>query len=209
MLTRHRARYIATAAHQLPRQQAIRLRDSAHSLGLERFKRWFVCAPAIPGLLTASSSSSKSSSAYAPVLSSRPPRRPRRPPSVQSPFAQLGCYLRWGDVVRLLGEHYPSFFARTGSFAAPVGLSPSSAFGLVGESLQVVTSPCCPRQLPNVIPRVCAWMLDPIPRRYTVCSHLFLPRCHRPSPWKDRVGFPLRSCERLLAGHAFEAAGIS
>ncbi|HMB37316.1 MAG TPA: hypothetical protein VKV41_24935, partial [Methylomirabilota bacterium] len=31
MLTRHRARYIATAAHQLPRQQAIRLRDSAHS----------------------------------------------------------------------------------------------------------------------------------------------------------------------------------
>src|SRR5215472_14939437 len=133
MLTRHRARYIATAAHQLPRQQAIRLRDSAH----------------------------------------------------------------------------PSFFARTGSFAAPVGLSPSSAFGLVGESLQVVTSPCCPRQLPDVIPRVCAWMLDPIPRRYTVCSHLFLPRCHRPSPWKDRVGFPLRSCERLLAGHAFEAAGIS
>src|SRR5262249_24108999 len=121
------------------------------SLGLERFKRWFVCAPAIPGLLTASSSSSKSSSAYAPVLSSRPPRRPRRPPSVQSPFAQLGCYLRWGDVVRLLGEHYPSFFARTGSFAAPVGLSPSSAFGLVGESLQVVTSPCCPRQLPDVI----------------------------------------------------------
>src|SRR5262249_26044452 len=30
MLTRHRARYIATAAHQLPQQQAIRLRDSAH-----------------------------------------------------------------------------------------------------------------------------------------------------------------------------------
>src|SRR5215813_4005661 len=25
-------------------------------------------------------------------------------------------------------------------------------------------------------------MLDPLPRRYTVCSHLFLPRCHRPSP---------------------------
>jgi hypothetical protein len=51
-----------------------------------------------------------------------------------------------------------------------------------GESLQVVTSPCCPRQLPDVILRIFPWMLDPIPRRYTVCSHLFLPRCHRPSP---------------------------
>jgi len=45
-------------------------------------------------------------------------------------------------------------------------------------------------------------MLDPIPRRYPVCSHLFLPRCHRPSPWRDWVGFPHLSCEwRLLAGH--------
>src|ERR1700731_1879325 len=33
-------------------------------------------------------------------------------------------------------------------------------------------------------------MLDPVPRRYTVCSHLFLPRCHRPSPRKEWVGFP-------------------
>src|SRR5262249_56316858 len=40
------------------------------------------------------------SSAYVPVLSSRPPRRPRRSPSVQSPFAQLARYLHWGDVDR-------------------------------------------------------------------------------------------------------------
>jgi hypothetical protein len=51
-----------------------------------------------------------------------------------------------------------------------------------GESLQVVTSPCCPRQLPDVIPRTFPWMLDPLPRRYPACSRLFLPRCHRPSP---------------------------
>ena len=120
-----------------------------------------------------------------PVLSSRPPRRLRRPPSVQSPFAQLGCYLRWGDVVRLLGGRYPSVIARTGSCAAPVGLSPPSVFSLVGESLQVVTSPCCPRQLPDVIPRTFPWMLDPIPRRCAVCLHLFLPRRHRPSPRKN------------------------
>src|ERR1700737_3003866 len=33
-------------------------------------------------------------------------------------------------------------------------------------------------------------MLDPVPRRYTGCSPLFLPRCHRPSPSKEWVGFP-------------------
>src|SRR5262249_12829182 len=33
-------------------------------------------------------------------------------------------------------------------------------------------------------------MLDPVPRRYIVCSHLFLPRCHRPSPSEEWVGFP-------------------
>src|SRR5215831_3681615 len=124
----------------------------------------------------------KPSSAYARFYQAGPPSRPRRPPSVQSPFAQLGCYLRWGDVVHLLGGRYPSVIARTGSCAAPVGLSPPSVFSLVGESLQVVTSPCCPRQLPDVIPRTFPWMLDPLPRRYTVCCRLFLPRCHRPSP---------------------------
>ena len=35
---------------------------------------------------------------------------------------------------------------------------------------------------PTLSLRIFPWMLDPIPRRYTVCSHLFLPRCHRPSP---------------------------
>ena len=77
----------------------------------------------------------KPSTAHAPVLSSRPPRQPWRPPSVLSPFAHLGCYLRWGDVVRLLGGHYPSVVAHTGSFAAPIGLSPPSAFSLVWRVL--------------------------------------------------------------------------
>ena len=75
--------------------------------------------------------------------------RPRRPPSVQSPFAQLGCYLRWGDVIRLLRGHYSSVFARTGSSAAPVGLSPSSAFGLVWR----VLAGCCQSLLPTAASR--------------------------------------------------------
>src|SRR5262249_8706412 len=35
-------------------------------------------------------------------------------------------------------------------------------------------------------------MLDPLPRRYTVCSHLFLPRHHRPSP--ENHGSASRVC---------------
>src|SRR4029453_6523933 len=88
--------------------------------------RWFVYTPATPGLPTASPS--KAVICVCAGFIKPAAIRPRRPPSVQSPFAQLGCYLRWGDVIRLLGEHYPSVIAHTGSCAAPVGLSPPSVF---------------------------------------------------------------------------------
>src|SRR5262245_48976348 len=53
-------------------------------------------------------------------------------------------------------------------------------------------------------------MLDPLPRRYTVCFRLFLPRCHRPSPMERWVGFPrLFRLKRLRAGEIFEDADIS
>ena len=92
----------------------------------------------------------------------------------------------------------------------PLGSLLLRLFASVSESLQVVTSPCCPRQLPDVIPRTFPWMLDPLPRRYTVCSRLFLPRCHRPSPTRKRVGFPhLFRLKRLLAAELFEDADIS
>ena len=50
--------------------------------------------------------------------------------------------------------------------------------------------PAAPGSFPTLSLRIFPWMLDPVPRRYTVCSHLFLPRCHRPSPSKEWVGFP-------------------
>src|SRR5262249_15132242 len=56
-----------------------------------------------------------------------------------------------------------------------------------GESLQVVTSPCCPRQLPDVIPENFPWMLDPVPRRYTMCSRLFPSTASSAFP-KEKVG---------------------
>ena len=109
--------------------------------------------------------------------------RPGRPPSAQSPFAQLGCYLRWGDVIRLLGGHYPSVVAHTGSFAAPIGLSPPSAFSLVWR----VLADCNQSLLPMAASRrylrqsvLGCWI--PYPGGTTVCLRLLLPRCHRPSP---------------------------
>ena len=52
--------------------------------------------------------------------------------------------------------------------------------------------PAAPGSFPTLSLKVFPWMLDPIPRRYTVCSHLFLPRCHRPSPNRD--GSAARVC---------------
>ena len=117
--------------------------------------------------------------------------QPRTPPSVLSPFAQLRCYLRWGDVSAISSEGVtpPSSLLRA-HVPLPLGsllLRHSASFE---ESWQVVRSPCCPRELPTLSLRIFPWMLDPVPRRFTVCPHLFLPRCHRPSPSEEWVGFP-------------------
>jgi hypothetical protein len=55
------------------------------------------------------------------------------------------------------------------------------------ESLQVVTSPCCHRDYPDVILRIFPVMLEPIPRRFAECTCLVLPHCRRPSP-RGKVG---------------------
>ena len=191
-----RVRFQTLACHRRPSQS------------LERFKRWFVYTPATPGLPTASPP--KAVICVSPVLSSRPPRRPRKPPSVQSPFAQLGGYLRWGDVLRLLGESYFSFIARTGSCAAPVGLSPPSAFGLV----QRVLAGCNQSLLPTAASR-----------RYLRQSVLgcWIPYpggtpCARACFFHGVIGLPQRNMGRLPAviplettscGGIFEVADIS
>jgi hypothetical protein len=60
------------------------------------------------------------------------------------------------------------------------------------ESSQVATSPCCYRDYPDVIsanPSSDAWSRTPAGP--TECIYLFLPLCHRPSPCRNWVGFPL------------------
>ena len=78
--------------------------------------------------------------------------RPRKPPSVLSPFAQLRCYLRWGDVSAISSEGVtPPSSLILAHVPLPLGsllLRHSASFE---ESLQVVRSPCCPRELPDVI----------------------------------------------------------
>jgi hypothetical protein len=56
---------------------------------------------------------------------------------------------------------------------------------------------------PTLSPTVCSWMLDPLPRRYTVCSRL----CHRPSPKEKWVGFPQLSCLKRLHAGDFPGCG--
>ena len=105
--------------------------------------------PDFRGLPTASSPGQRP--ATAPVLSSRPPTLMWKPPSTQSPFAQVWCYLPWGDVLRLLRGHYSPFLAHTDSCADPAGSPLLRFFTSFRESLQVATSPCCQRHLPDSI----------------------------------------------------------
>ncbi len=126
------------------------------------------------------------------------------PPTVLSPFAQF-----WGDILHLLGGRYPSVIALMDSRADPLGLSSTSAIASFEESWQVATSPCCPRDLPDDIsanPSSDAW--SPTPAGPTECLYLLLPLCHRPSPSRDWVGFPLRSANTIFRGRVFEAADI-
>src|SRR5260370_7329365 len=78
--------------------------------------------------------------------------RPRKPPSVLSPFAQLRCYLRWGDVSAISSEGVtpPSSLLRA-HVPLPLGSLLLRHLASFEESWQVVRSPCCPRQLPAVI----------------------------------------------------------
>ena len=124
-----------------------------------------------------------------------------RPPSVLSLFAQLGCYLRWGDVIRLLGERYPSVIACTGSCAAPVGLSPPSVFGLVWR----VLAGCNQSLLPTAACRVGEDVAILTPHR-TGCAEFQLPVPHGRASLTAVYRWTIRGADR---GSRFSTAGSS
>jgi len=134
---------------------------------------------------------------------------PMKPPSVQSPFAQRRCYLRWGDIHCLLRGRYSSVIAPMDSCAKPIWLSPPSANASFEESWQVATSPCCQRALPDVIsanPSSDAWSHTPaVPQSARTCFFL---RVIGLPPVK--IGSASRFVPRITTsrGWAFEAADI-
>src|ERR1700674_2914816 len=80
------------------------------------------------------------------------PFQPRTPPSVLSPFAQPRCYLRWGDVSAISSEGVtPRSSLLRAHVPLPLGSLLLRHLASFEESLQVVRSPCCPRELPDVI----------------------------------------------------------
>jgi hypothetical protein len=68
---------------------------------------------------------------------------PLCPTSVLPPLGRCACHLLRG--------RYPSVIAPTGSCATPVGSLLLRHLASFEESWQVVRSPCCPRELPDVI----------------------------------------------------------
>src|SRR5450756_1613638 len=99
------------------------------------------------------------------------------PPSAQSPFAQCRYYPPLGRRVRrLLRGHYSSVIAPTDSFANPIWLFFPSALASCKKSSQVATSPCCHRDLPDVISANLssdAWSLTTaVPRSANTCFFL-------------------------------------
>jgi hypothetical protein len=116
---------------------------------LGRFKRWSVYAPAILVCLQPRPLACRG---VAPVFIRPAAIRPRKPPSVLSPFAQLRCYLRWGDVSAISSEGVtpPSSLLRA-HVPLPLGSLLLRHLASFEESWQVVRSPCCPRELPDVI----------------------------------------------------------
>jgi hypothetical protein len=106
------------------------------------------------------------------------------PPRVQSPFAHSRC-------CRELGRHElppeRTLLLRLSSYGLmrqSRRLSSPSAIASCEESTQVATSPCCQRNLLDVILRIFPWLPGPLPRR----SH----RVHAPVDFPDVIGLPPR-----------------
>src|SRR3977135_4024254 len=135
----------------------------------------------------------------------------RKPPSVLSPFAQLRCYLRWGDVSAISSEGVtpPSSLLRA-HVPIPLGSLLLRHLASFEESWQVVRSPCCPRELPDVISENLS--LDAGSRTPAVHRVLSPVSSTMSSAFpKERMGRLPAFCPhelRLLAGPCFEDADI-
>jgi hypothetical protein len=133
----------------------------------------------------------------------------KKPPSVLSPFAQLRCYLRWGDVSAISSEGVtpPSSLLRA-HVPLPLGSLLLRHLASFEESLQVVRSPCCPRELPDVISE--SLSLDAGSHAPAV-HHVLSPVSSMMSsafPTRGWVGFPRMSTNNDFSWEVLEVADI-
>ena len=155
---------------------------------LERFNRWSVYTRAIavcpqPRLLSRRD--------VTPVLSSRPPYgqeaakcpEPLCPTWVLPPLGRCECHLLRG--------RYPSVIAPRAHVPLPLGSLLLRHLASLEESWQVVRSPCCPRELPDVISENLSLdAASPTPAVYRVLS---------PVSSTVSSAFPTRKVGRLSA----------
>ena len=126
------------------------------------------------------------------------------------PLPSVGIPPLGRRVRRLLRGHYSSVIAPTDSFANPVWLFFPSALASCKKSPQVASSPCCHRDLPDVISANLssdAWSLTTaVPRSAYTCFFL---RVVGLPPERSGSASRFYPRIRLLAGGVFEAADIS
>src|SRR5438132_8621282 len=127
-------------------------------------KRWFASTPRVSGLLTTSSLALATvwcarfyQAEPAPVVGTAKHPVPLCLTSVLPPSERLDP-----SPARTLLP----VFAPMGTCANPVDSPLLRFFTSFEESLQVATSPCYPRDLPDVMRRVFLQMPEPLPRRY-------------------------------------------
>jgi hypothetical protein len=143
-----------------------------------------------------------------PVLSSRARayRRDHQAPS--APLPDVGVAFVRETYPASCGDITPRSSLVRALVPIPCGSPLLRFFTSFEEPLQVATSPCCHRDLLDVILRVFPWLPGPLPRR----SH----RVHAPVNFPDVIGLPLGRLGRLPAlvhdatfrGNDFEAADI-
>ena len=126
-----------------------------------------------------------------PVLSSRARscRRDHQAPS--APLPDVGATLLRETFPASCGDITPRSSLVRAHVPIPYGSPLLRLFTSFEESLQVATSPCCQRDLLDVILRVFPWLPGPLPRR----SH----RVHAPVTFPDVIGLPHRVLGRLSA----------
>jgi hypothetical protein len=111
-----------------------------------------------------------------------------------------GCYLRGRDVLRLLGEHYLTVIALTGSCANPA-ISPLLRPRPRSRCLcRLPSAPAANGIFSTLFCESFLGCLVPCHGGPTGCSCLLLPRCHRPSPKRGRLASRFIPRTRLFVG---------